>query len=58
MKQIFQVTFGAHFAMRSLNPAFTPKFDEGKISAALDTQLVENGGIVESYSMLSGSMHE
>ena len=37
MKQIFQVSFGAHFALRSFAQSATTRFDENKISAALET---------------------
>lgn len=32
MKQVFQVTFGAHFALKSFSTAHTTRFDETKIS--------------------------
>lgn len=53
---MFQVTFGAHFTLRSLSESHTTKFDEFKISQALDSQLVENGGNVASYSLLTSKV--
>lgn len=56
MKQVFQVSFGAHFSLKSFSQGQSTKFDEAKISQALETQLVSNGGVVESYSLLAGDV--
>jgi len=56
MKQIFQVSFGAHFALKSFAQSSTTRFDENKISQALETQLVQNGGVVESYSLIASTI--
>lgn len=40
MKQIYQVSFGAHFALKTFSESAAPRFDEGKIDKALETQLV------------------
>ena len=58
LKVIYQVGFGASFAMKSLTPQQLTRFDEQKISQALDTQLVSNGGIVESYTLTGATISE
>lgn len=37
MKQIFQVSFGANFALKSMSQSASPRFDELKISNALES---------------------
>ena len=56
MKQIFQVSFGAHFSLKTMSQSASPRFDELKISNALESQLVENGGNVESYSLVASNI--
>ena len=50
------MSFGAHFSLKSMSQANAPRFDEFKIQSALESQLVANGGNVESYSLVASTV--
>ena len=54
--QMQDVIFGGDLTLRLLDPEITTVLDEFKIRDLLDTQLVENGGNVEAYTLLSANM--
>ena len=54
-RQMIAVIFGADICMRALRPSAKIALDEFKLREVIEPMLVENGGKVESYTLLSSN---
>ena len=56
LRQMADIVFGADITLRSLRPSAKIALDEFKLREIIDPMLAENGGKVESYTLLSSTM--